>query len=371
MPKRPSPLTVSTWILALLLLGCGSDGPADESNWTVQNGALTLERELLLGDDEVYYFGRVGDVAVRADGQMYAVDADASHVKVLAPNGTLQDTIGREGQGPGEFRRPSEVVLARDDSIYVLDGYWGRISVFDPAGDFAYSIMARSEGGHPNNMMVSTEGKEFYFSYSPGSRTIVQEGAGYAVRRARASGEVGDSLFTARPVQFAWRELDRGTRFMRVPFARGSHFAYGPDERIHYAWSDSLRVVRYTREGAVQDVIEIPFEYVPVTENEREEALGDRSGEDRTLVEEKMPSTKPAFDHFLIDDRGRYWFGRPTTDPDSTDWWLTDPEEKRVETGTLPSEVRLEVVTDGHAYGQTTTDNGAPVLVRYEVEFHN
>jgi hypothetical protein len=88
-------------------------------------------------------------------------------------------------------------------------------------------------------------------------------------------------------------------------------------------------------------------------------------------VEDKIPATKPAFEHFLVDDEGRYWFGRPTANPDSTAWWVAWPEEERIVTTTLPSEVQLHEVTNGRAYGQTTTENGAPLLVRYRIRIDN
>jgi hypothetical protein len=43
------------------------------------------------------------------------------------------------------------------------------------------------------------------------------------------------------------------------------------------------------------------------------------------------------------------------------------PDEQRVGTTTLPSEVQLLEVTNRRAYGQTTTENGAPLLVRYRI----
>jgi hypothetical protein len=106
---------------------------------------------------------------------------------------------------------------------------------------------------------------------------------------------------------------------------------------------------------------------VPVTEADRERELSGRSKESKAAVEEKIPATKPAFEHFLVDDAERYWFGRPTANPDSTNWWVAWPDEKRVVTTTLPSDVRLHAVANGRAYGQTTTDNGAPALVRYRL----
>lgn len=367
-PIRDIRFLIGVALAVLLVVGCGDDRTGETSVWTVEDGALTLERNLLAGDNEDVYFADIQDVAVRDDGRMYVADGRAAHVTVLGSNGAVRDTIGRRvDEGPGAFRRPSEVVLARSDSLFVLDGYWGRVSVFAPGGRFAYSFEARGKIGGPRSMMVSDRRGPFFFAYLPGSHVVVQENVGYAVRRARANGKVGDSLFTTRPPQFAWRKLNRGMRFMQVPFARDSHFALGPAEHIHYAWSDSLRVIRYAAEGTVQDTVDLPFEPVPVTEDEREEALGDRSGKDRTRVAEKIPSTKPAFDHFLIDDRGRYWFGRPTANPDSMDWWVAQPDTQRVLTTTLPSDVQLEMVAGRHAYGQTTTESGAPAVVRYRI----
>lgn len=85
----------------------------------------------------------------------------------------------------------------------------------------------------------------------------------------------------------------------------------------------------------------------------------------------EIPGSKPAFTQFLVDDDGRYWFGRPTTNPDSTAWWVAVPETKRVMTDTLSSDVRILTVQDGRAYGTTTTDAGAPAVVRYRVRTDN
>jgi hypothetical protein len=44
------------------------------------------------------------------------------------------------------------------------------------------------------------------------------------------------------------------------------------------------------------------------------------------------------------------------------------PQEKQVRTSTLPSEVDILAVKDGNAYGRTTTEAGAPALVRHHVQ---
>lgn len=368
-PVRTIRHLVGLGVLLLLVAGCGGDGTEEASEWTVEEDALTLERNLFAGDDEDYFFGEIGGFAVRDDGRIYVADEGASHVKVLGPEGALQDSIGREGEGPGEFERPDQLFLARADSLYVVDGYRSELSVFTPDHSFAYHVSLRAGRSFPGRVMPMQERPGYLASYSlpvlPGGDEKRED---RAVRKVAASGGAGDTLFTYSPHQGHIEQGSNYVRFRSIPFARAPHVVAGPRGHVHYAWSDSLGVSVYDMDGKLHRTIDIPFESVPVTEADRERELSGQSAESRAAVEDKIPSTKPAFDDFLVDDEGRYWFGRPTADPDSTDWWVAWPEEKRVVTAMLPSEVDLEVVKDGRAYGETTTDAGAPVLVRYRVQ---
>lgn len=133
-------------------------------------------------------------------------------------------------------------------------------------------------------------------------------------------------------------------------------------------WSDSLRVAVYDQTGEKQRTVDVPFEAVPVTETDREQVMKGWSSEHRAAVESEIPDTKPAFDRFLIDDTGRYWFKRPTEDHERADWWIVNPKAERVSVVSLPSDVHLMAVRGGYAYGRTVSEEGAPALVRYRIE---
>jgi hypothetical protein len=129
-----------------------------------------------------------------------------------------------------------------------------------------------------------------------------------------------------------------------------------------------MTVMTYDRDGRLRDTVDLPFEPVPVTEADREAALSGKPAEYKAAVEDEIPATKPAFKHFLVDEKGRYWFGRPTAHRDSLTWWIARPDETRVMTESLPAEVDLLTVKNGQAYGRSTTEAGAPALVRYRIE---
>lgn len=78
-----------------------------------------------------------------------AILTDSNHIYVLDPtafgvhrfddHGTWLGTIGREGDGPGEFRRPTAMGWLAD-TLWVADRGLGRLSLFDRSGGFLRSV---------------------------------------------------------------------------------------------------------------------------------------------------------------------------------------------------------------------------------------
>ncbi len=368
-------LSCSLALTLLGLLGCGSDTQEDRpAAWSIQKDTLQLRETLRISETADYYFGRIADVAVAEDGRIYVADVEGPHVKVLSPDGTLQDTVGTQGDGPGEFQHPLKLSVARGSSLYVLDGADGRVHVFTPEGAFERMFRPDSDQGFPIDMMIpdgtgASPDKAIFFVYSPGARAVVQEDAQMAVRTVRPEGTIDGTLLTTPPYRMTSKTLGNGGKlFLNVPLTPRPHYALGPTGRVHYAYGDSLNVTAYDATGKPERTVRVPFESTPpVTDDEIADALADRT-RGKEQVRSQIPDSKPAFTQFLVDGDGRYWFGRPTANPDSTAWWVAAPETKRVMTGTLPSEVRILTMQNGQAYGRMKTEAGAPALIRYQVQ---
>jgi len=76
---------------------------------------------------------RIEDAAI-LHGSIYVVDMMTPSVRQFSLEGTFVAELGRSGEGPGEFLRPS-YVSARGDSVGVYD--WGqrRWAIFDQSGE--------------------------------------------------------------------------------------------------------------------------------------------------------------------------------------------------------------------------------------------
>ena len=79
--------------------------------------------------DTTEEFGQIRSVVADGDGQIYVADRILSTVRQFGAQGSFVRTIGREGQGPGEYRRPAGLGLL-GDTLLVVDPGNVRIGLF-------------------------------------------------------------------------------------------------------------------------------------------------------------------------------------------------------------------------------------------------
>jgi hypothetical protein len=66
-------------------------------------------------------FGNIRDIEVNSDGEIYVLDTSVGTVRIFDSSGEYVRSLGRLGEGPAEFRSPTQMTLARDGSVWVYD----------------------------------------------------------------------------------------------------------------------------------------------------------------------------------------------------------------------------------------------------------
>jgi hypothetical protein len=99
-----------------------------------------LEEDLSIGNDsdENYMFYRPGGIATDSQGNIYIVDGGNNRIQKFRRDGQYLQTIGRKGQGPGEFESPYDIWLDSEENIYVSEGM--KIQIFNKDGEFTKSV---------------------------------------------------------------------------------------------------------------------------------------------------------------------------------------------------------------------------------------
>jgi peptidylamidoglycolate lyase len=112
------------------------------------------------GNDETH-FNQPTDVAIAADGTIYIADGYGnSRVVELDAQGNFIRTWGTAGSQPGQFDTPHSIALDAQGRVYVADRGNARIQRFDERGAFIDEWKS-SELGRPWAVTVAKDGSVF------------------------------------------------------------------------------------------------------------------------------------------------------------------------------------------------------------------
>ncbi|MDE2677280.1 MAG: 6-bladed beta-propeller [Gemmatimonadota bacterium] len=150
---RTDALTLLLAASTALLTACGADsapsGSAPETvietigdttvvrtlSGSVWGAEATLVPEMTIGrldGPEEYLFGNIRSIAVAGDGTVYVLDLLEQHVRVFDSLGVYVETLGRRGEGPGEFTEAEAIAALPDGRLAVRDPENQRVTVFGP-----------------------------------------------------------------------------------------------------------------------------------------------------------------------------------------------------------------------------------------------
>jgi hypothetical protein len=128
-----------------------------------------------------------GTIRVDSRNRYYVIDRGGTSVLVFDAGGKYVRTIGRAGEGPGEFRETITIELARNDSLMVFDFGTSRVTVYSPDHVLVRTIRIPII---PNHRVALLPDGGFAFATNVRSRELV----GYPVHLFSSTGQLQRSL---------------------------------------------------------------------------------------------------------------------------------------------------------------------------------
>jgi hypothetical protein len=396
-------------LLPPLTLACGGD---EAVSGFQDLPTRVAEPQVRIGhvDDPDFAFTRVSAIEVGPDGTILSLHPQESAIRRWTGDGRPAGTIGRRGEGPGEFSRPQSMGWV-GDTLWVLDLANYRFSFYSDDGSFIRSMappvdmgapeLAR-EGIHPPRPhRLLADGT--IWSRSPAFSQQIMEGTVTRVLHARTQGDGslldtlgfqpvsprgslgiafpgGGGVFTSQP--FSDEVLLQG-----VPDGSGLLIVERP-----VAGDPGTAAFTLTRVGVRGDTLfsrTYPYAPMPIPRERVDsvieaqaasfhEFLGEQRGiamrEWRRLVRDALyaPSHYPPVASMVPGRDGSVWLRPGAPDPDADgrgqEWIVLDPEGEPVQRVRVPEGARILLPEVDGFWGVVQDELDVEYITRFRVE---
>ncbi|MBK6493581.1 MAG: hypothetical protein IPG05_00510 [Gemmatimonadetes bacterium] len=292
---------------------------ADTSGWR-----LVLEREIVPEEGSPGEIGNPRTVVAGEDGTIYLLQQAPTMIKVYGADGQWLRNIGREGNGPGEFR-DGMFGIARD-TLFVQDPNNARFTTFTTNGTFI-----TTKGSQccwwTSRFPVFGDGTVGIIGQLPDT-TKGSDGGGGAYYITRMDGSVIDTIrlkSTPPDPNDNWvitRKQGDNTSMMSmgIPLRPAHESAWLPDRhKVTGSTADYTLSVLTTKDDTVRR-FSAPAPTVSITEAQRDsifeaEVAGVGEQWEKSVREiakpSQLPTTWPKWSGIAVDRASRIWVARP------------------------------------------------------------
>lgn len=286
-------------------------------------------------------------MAVDDAGRIYVLDWKEIHVKTFDQNGTYIRTIGKKGQGPGEFILPLSVLITHRNELAVND-YRSRLAIFSLDGEFKKNIQIAKSG--LSSVDIDSEGNIV-------GRAIVreEENPRYELKKLDSELNYLHSLGSS--------PLPSASRDGFNPFGGIISFRIDNYDQIICGYPENYEIKIYDREGNLKRKIMKDYDPVEITDEEIKEATENTPPE----LKVSIPKYHMAYSWFTVDDEGRIYVmtNKQVDEGEGYYYDVFDPEGKFIVK--IPLKIRPYVLKNGKLYTVEEDEEGFLMVKRYEV----
>jgi 6-bladed beta-propeller len=258
--------------------------------------ALELVRKIgdIDTEDENVAFNYPSDVAVDKAGNIYILDSANARVQKFGPDGKYLATIGRKGQGPGEFIFPDTISFDKDGNLVVADSAQKRIHVIIGGGKDVRSAVIKEELVREIRPLASgdyaAQGSTYAFPRPDQPAPKPEE-----MRLFRRIGPDG------RTVGSFGRLTDFGET-MTTAVGNNTTFDVDGQDSLHVGYTAQNRIEKYGPDGTLLWRADRPLNYT--TEVKKKGKIETSGGR---MTGTSGPEMNSCSAGIAIDGRGRAW----------------------------------------------------------------
>jgi hypothetical protein len=274
--------------------------------------SLSLEEELAIGGDDGdnALIVEAGYFIVDKDGTFYIANRRDFNIKVFDKEGNYLHTIGKKGEGPGEFQYVGYITFLLDGRLLVMDQRAQRTSLFESSGEFISSHQWKKR----YSQLVLTTNASYFVQ-----ELVREEGADPLAERRLVIDEIDldgneiNSFGEFKLPEFKTLDVGGGVIVISVPHSPRSIFTGDLwNQNIYHCLNSQYLIEVYDPQGNILRKIDRPYEPLPFTSEDKKNFLAryERRPDERMkkLVEGMdFPSVKNVTSKMFTDDQGNLW----------------------------------------------------------------
>lgn len=341
---------------------------------------VTLEQE----------FTGIDGVRELKDGRVVILDARERSIFVMNLTTKASKKIGREGDGPGEFRLPQSFLALGDTTLVNDMARFGKLLVITPAGDMGGFVSTQDAALSKRSFIVGAAdaaGRLYENNYSGDSNSIIRwdRARGKRDTLAHISMKVVSPLLDPPPASGRGSRADMGrSAGTPPPFMTVSQWAVSSDGRLAIVTPEPYRVTMVSSTGTRTQSQPIAVSAVTVGAAEKAEYRAERqkpvamisfaNGAQTTSYQkpkfiepDEWPTKLPPFlpNAVLFASDGKLWVHRTTRAGAPHLYDVFDAAAKLVYQLELPPNTKLLGFGTGSVYLARVDDDGLHYLQRY------
>ncbi len=355
----------------------------------VGEGGFTVVPEPLvsigsLEGDTLQQLYRVNGAIRLADGRIAVGNGGSGQLRIYAPDGRFLASLGRPGEGPGEFRAVALVGALGGDTLVTLDSDLRRISLFhletgfvrsarvvDEAGGF---LLAR--GAFADGSIVAGGG--FFFSSGAGQISGGAQRSPTSFASVDLDGRLITDFGEFPGLELFIRLREGGLSANLLPYGKFAVAAVSSD-RLYVGTADRYEIRAFAPDGRLARLIRYDQPTRPVTpadidayieEQVAEGEQGVDPQEIRTRYREMpAPERMPAYQQIATDVLGHLWVSEYRLPGDDTPvWTVFDPEGGLVARLALPPRVGVLEIGEDYLLGRLVDELDVEYVQLFRLE---
>jgi hypothetical protein len=266
-----------------------------------------LKEDLIIGneEDKNYMFYQARDIKIDSQGNIYVLDAGNHRLQKFDTNGNYLQTIGRKGQGPGEFASIYNMLFDNKNNLYIR----GRriIHIFNDRGEFIRNVAFPIS---IHNFAVCTEGNFIVSGF-----VTSEKGQNYGVLVVDSTGKIIKNISEFPGIDI----FQRGKSMFFLSHAYSPMLCFAPisNKGVIFGYSPEYKLCFINQKEDIFLIIKKDESPHPISRGEKDKIIDERHEDTgrngrkwpKDIIEEAANFSKyrPFFNRILTDNKGRIY----------------------------------------------------------------